>query len=144
MPPADTSYGLPARKRGTKKWLACVGADKIWIRPKGKAPEGVISGAIIEVFGHDIQFDVANTQEDLWVKTTSETAWEATNIPKVAGGQLGQCILAVWLLWAAGRICPLSWGGHGILRMDFGTSWSVARGQPIISILESRREIPSP
>lgn len=121
-----------------KNGLSVLAADKIWIRPKGKAPEGAIAGAIIEVFGHDIQFDVEKTSEDLWVKTTSETAWEATNAPKWPEGNW---VNVSWLFGSYGLLgeyAHFHGDGHGILRMDFGTSWSVARGQPIIDILESR------
>ena len=113
-------------------------ADKIWIRPKGEVPEGVVEGAVIEVNSHVIDMDVEKSTSEARVVTTSSTEWEATNVPKWPDGNW---INISWLTGAYGLLgewAHFHGDGHGILRMDFGTSWSVARGQPIAAIIKSR------
>ena len=116
-----------------------IDADKIWIRPKGEAPEGVVHRrAIIEVNGHVIDLDVDKSATEAAFQTTPSTEWEATNVPKWPDGNW---INISWLTGPYGLLgewAHFHGDGHGILRMDFGTSWSVARGQPIAEIIESR------
>lgn len=115
-----------------------IDASKIWVRPKGEAPEGMIQGAVIEVDGHVIDFDVVKSTTEARVSTFPETEWEATNVPKWPDGNW---LSVSWLTGPYGLLgkwAHFHGDGHGILRMDFGTSWSVARGQPIADIIGSR------
>jgi peptide/nickel transport system permease protein len=118
--------------------LAVVDASKVIIRPEGDAPEGVIVGDIIKVDTHQIKLDVEKDPVDIWVNTSSQTEWEATNVPKWPEGNW---VGVSWLFGPyglLGKYAHFHGDGHGILRFDFGTSWSVARGQSITMLIKSR------
>ena len=113
-------------------------ADKVSIRPKEDVPEGAIGGKIIEVVGNTIKLDVPAVTTDAWVRTNSDTQWEASNAPKWPEGQW---VKVSWLFGSNGllqKYAHFHGTGHGILRFDFGTSWRVARGKQISTIIGSR------
>ncbi len=131
-------WAIASRTEKTSEGLSIYEATKVWIRPESEAEENVIAGDIIEVKKHSLKIDVANEPEDIWLKTTPQTEWEATNAPKWPDGHW---MPVSWLLGPyglLGRYAHFHGDGHGVLRMDFGTSWAVARGQPIEMIIESR------
>jgi peptide/nickel transport system permease protein len=113
-------------------------ADKVWIRPEGEKPEDVVSGGIVKIDGHLIELDVDQTTTEAMITTSPETEWEATNVPKWPEGNW---VRISWLTGAngfLGNLAHFHGDGRGILRMDFGTSWSVARGRPIAKVIGAR------
>jgi len=99
-------------------------ANKVLIRPVGKAPEGVLKGAILEVDKHVLKIDLDNDPNNVWVKTSSATQWESSRAPE---WPKGNWISVSWLFGPyglLGRYAHFHGGGHGVLRMDFGISWS--------------------
>lgn len=61
--------------------LSIIDATKVMIRPEGESPDDAIVGAIIEVDGNQIKLDVEKDPVDIWVNTSQQTEWEATNAP---------------------------------------------------------------
>ncbi len=116
-------------------------ADQIWVRPeKDELPEGAIRGDIVDVLDYAIKIDLASSPEMIWVKAGAETAWMIApeSIPERPEGTW---VSVGWLFGQKGllgRYAQYHGTSHGILRLDFGTSWAVARGQPISMLLESR------
>jgi len=118
--------------------LSIIDATKVMIRPEGESPDDAIVGAIIEVDGNQIKLDVEKDPVDIWVNTSQQTEWEATNAPTWPEGNW---VGVSWLFGPyglLGKYAHFHNDSHGILRMDFGTSWAVAKGQPISMLIESR------
>ncbi|MBN2003474.1 MAG: ABC transporter permease [Anaerolineae bacterium] len=119
-----------------KDGLREITGDKIWIRPEGTAPEGALKGAILEVDKHTLKVDLEAVEDHVWVETSSDTAWEVLRAP---AWPRGNWISVSWLFGPyglLGRYAHFHGNGHGVLRMDFGRSWS--SNQPISDIIENR------
>lgn len=114
-------------------------ADKVWIRPEGEEPEReYFEAAIIEAEGSQIRADLARGEGTVLVKTSRQTEWTVPIAPKWPEGNW---VSVSWLFGPyglLGKYAPFHGDGHGVLRFDFGTSWAVARGQPIAGIIGSR------
>ena len=120
--------------------MEVIQAEKIWIRPEGETPEDVevIQAAIIEVDGGTIKADVTGVIADIWVETSQATEWEYANAPKWPEGTW---VNVSWLFGpygVLGKYAHFHGTDRGVLRFDFGKSWSVAHGQPISEIMQSR------
>ena len=120
--------------------LEVIQAEKIWIRPEGETPEDVevIQAAIIEVDGGTIKADVTGVIADIWVETSQATEWEYANAPKWPEGTW---VNVSWLFGpygVLGKYAHFHGTDRGVLRFDFGKSWSVARGKPISKIMQNR------
>ncbi len=114
-------------------------ARKVWIRPKGEEkPDDVIDAKIIKVEGTLIKADVTADVVDIYVQVSPETEWVVSNVPKWPEGHW---VNVSWLFGPYGLLgeyAHFHGDSHGVLRFDFGTSWSVARGQPIAKMMKSR------
>ncbi len=140
---AHVSAGYPiwvlGEKTGVREdGLIVIEAEKVWIRPKGKAPDNVIKATIIETVNHSMRVDVTADPVDAWINTSKATVWEAPAVPKRPDGNW---VSVSWLFGPyglLGKYAHFHGNGRGVLRLDFGTSWSVARGQTISGIIESR------
>lgn len=111
-------------------------ADKVWIRPEGEMPEGALKGAILLVNKNTLKIDLDADVNNIWVKTSPETQWETPRAPE---WPKGNWISVSWLFGPyglLGRYAHFHGGGHGVLRMDFGVSWSSR--QPISEIIANR------
>ncbi|MDF1514710.1 MAG: ABC transporter permease, partial [Anaerolineae bacterium] len=113
-------------------------ADKIWIRPDGEAPEDALVGLIVEVNDRYIELDVEKSSNEARIVATASTAWEAAIVPTWPEGNWVNISWLTGPYGLLGKYAHFHGDGHGILRMDFGTSWSVARGQPISGVIGSR------
>jgi peptide/nickel transport system permease protein len=127
-----------AEQVDTRSGLPLLEAQKIWLRPRGDAPEDVAKGAILEVDQHALKLDVTGETEDAWLKSTSATEWDVHDAPERPPGNW---VRVSWLFSTdglLGRYAHFHGDGRGVLRGDFGESWAVARGQPISKIIRSR------
>ena len=120
--------------------MEVIQAEKIWIRPEGETPEDVevIQAAIIEVDGGTIKADVTGVIADIWVETSQATEWEYANAPKWSESTW---VNVSWLFGpygVLGKYAHFHGTDRGVLRFDFGKSWSVARGKPISKIMQNR------
>ncbi len=122
---------------GTEGEYTVIKASKVWIRPKGKAPEDVVAGKIIKVVDSTIKVDVDRSATNALVKTDRNTMWEAPAPERPEGPWLN----IAWLTGPyglLGKYAHFHGDGKGILRFDFDKSWSLARGQPVAKIMLSR------
>lgn len=118
--------------------LPIVTATKVWIRPTGEQPAEAVAASIIKVDGGDMSVDVTGNPQDVVVSTSPETEWEVSTAPAWPDGNW---VNVSWLFGPyglLGRHAHFHGTSHGVARLDFGTSWSVARGQPIIEVMQSR------
>ena len=141
---AYASGGYPiwftGEQSGTREsdGLPVYGATKVWIRPTGERPEGAIAAKIIEVDTRDLKVDVDADPQDVWVATAPETDWEASTAPTWPDGNWANVSWLFGPYGLLGKHAHFHGRAHGVARLDFGTSWSVARGQPIVKVMESR------
>jgi peptide/nickel transport system permease protein len=114
-------------------------ATKVWIRPDEEEPdEEIVKGAIIETERGGMLIDVTGRPGNAVIQTSQQTEWVVNNAPKWPEGNW---VDVSWLFGPYGLLGELAHyhgAGKGVLRLDFGTSWAVARGQPIAGIMESR------
>jgi len=113
-------------------------AQKAWIRPEGEPKEAVIEAEIIKTEGAAMRVDVTRSPETALVKTTPQTEWEVPIAPKWPDGNWVPVSRIFGPYGLLGEYAHFHGDGHGVLRFDFGKSWSVARGQPISDIMASR------
>jgi peptide/nickel transport system permease protein len=125
--------------RGEKEEDGVVLATHIEVSPKGERPDGVLEVRVIEVQGPDIRTEKTGGEEVL-VRTTADTEFVIPDVePRPEDG--------VWLnvgwLFNPYRGLLGRWAGYhadrrGVLRLDWGTSWKLATGQPVIDQIGSR------
>ncbi len=113
-------------------------AQKVWVRPTGTAPEESLRGKMISVENGVLLIDVDNSPLTATVKTTGATEWTINDLPPREGSAW---VPVGWLFGAYGLLGNFShFHGeqHGVLRLDWGLSWSVARGQPVAELIMAR------
>lgn len=115
-----------------------VQAAHIDVAPPGNRPVGVVGGPVMEINGKEItiehapgdlrqavvdsettyafQDDMSRPEDGKWLKISAITG---------AGGLLGN--------WAG-----FHGDNRGVLRLDLGTSWRIATGQPVMELVKSR------
>jgi peptide/nickel transport system permease protein len=114
-------------------------ADKVWIRPEGEEPEEkIVKAAIIETDGSEMLVDLKGATETALIRTSEQTEWEVPIAPKWPEGNWVNVSFLFGPYGLLGKYAHFHGDAHGVLRFDLGTSWSVARGQPIAKILVSR------
>ncbi len=116
-------------------------ARKIWLRPTGEPPEGVVQGLIVKVYGHNLHVDVKGDPVDAWVETTEQTEWEVAPTIVEPKPEKGIWVNVSWLFGPYGLLgdyAHFHGESHGVARFDWGKSWAVARGQPISMLIKSR------
>lgn len=153
-PPATGRFyaepGLAYAKPGYPLWIqgevGPAGADgmpvitatHVWIRPTGEASEGVTKGRVISASKGLLKIDVDNNAVNAWAVVSPTTQWEVTDL---APRPKGAWVPVAWLFGQngiLGNLAHFHGTGHGVLRMDWGFSWSVARGQAVSSLIVSR------
>ncbi len=115
-------------------------AERIVAKPKGARPDDMLLEAtVFEVQGADLI--VERGQGDrATVRTTADTVFE---IPDVAPRpQDGVWLNVGWLFnpyrGLLGRYAGYHGSQRGVLRLDWGTSWRLATGQPIVELIKTR------
>lgn len=140
-----TDPGVALLRPGYKVWVAgetigedVIEATSIQAKPTGQRPPDVIEGTVIRVTGAVISLDVGSIRK-VTVKTTPNTRVtipDATERPAE-----GSWMNVSWLLGPYGMLGR--WAGFhgthaGVLRLDWGTSWKIATGQPVSMLIRSR------
>jgi len=122
-------------KDGLKIWRV----SKVHISGRGAMPkEYTLSGAVIKVENRTIRMDVDRQDTDIVLEATPETVWEVEGLaPRPEGAWLP----VGWFFGPAGLLgdyAHFHGTNHGVARMDWGKSWAIARGQPIVDLFKSR------
>ncbi len=103
--------------------------------------EVAVFGDSVRVNGPDVELITLNG-EHYTIRTDPETAFvfpegEGRSVP-----QEGRWVNVSWLFGAydspLSRYAGFNGSQHGILRLDFGFSWRVSSGQPVIDLISSR------
>jgi peptide/nickel transport system permease protein len=114
-------------------------ASYVEAKPTGTPPDDVYKLRVIEVQGPNMRTEYAGGQEVL-VKTTEETEFVipgAEPRPEdgswVDVGWLTNPYRGILSDWAG-----FHGNGHGVVRLDWGVSWKMAVGQPVVMLFASR------
>lgn len=140
-----TNPGVAHIKPGYKLWVSgemvredVIRATAIEARPTGTRPDDVIEGSVIRVMGSSMSLDVGGIRK-VTVETTPNTRF---TIPDAAERPAeGSWLNVSWLFGPYGLLG--GWAGFhgtgaGVLRLDWGTSWKIATGQPVSMLVRSR------
>ena len=135
---AHLSPGYTIRVRGEEE-EGIVQATYVEASPTGDRPADVIQVRVVEVQGPDILAEHVGGDEVL-IHTTPETEF-------VIPGALPRPVDGRWVnvgrLFNPYRGLLGRWAGYhsdrrGVLRLDWGTSWRLAIGQPVVMLYKAR------
>jgi peptide/nickel transport system permease protein len=117
-------------------------ADRVAVKPEGKRPADVtIFGRVVEQAGREVTLESLSGTDKYIVRTTPDTQWEFSPDDAQPRPQDGTWLNVSWLFGAdglLGRFAGFHGSAQGVLRLDWGTSWKVAAGQPVSDIIRSR------
>ncbi|HKZ84484.1 MAG TPA: ABC transporter permease subunit [Anaerolineae bacterium] len=124
--------------RGTETTPGEIHAVYIEAKPRGQRPDDMLGAKVEKVLSPNLEVTVGGTRKALII-TTPETAFVIPGVDPRP--EEGSWINISGLTGAYGLLGQ--WAGYhgekaGVARMDWGTSWSVANGQPVSAIVESR------
>lgn len=130
--------GYIVRVYGEKGDDEILRAEAIEARPSGERPEQAIEGKILNVNGPAVTLELGVGQK-LEIMTTPETRFTIPDAEERPSE--GTWLNLSGLLGPYGMLG--TWAGfhsdnHGLLRLDWGTSWRLAAGQPVLMLIESR------
>ena len=137
---AQLNPGLDIYVMGPKEGSTIQATYVQQVRPSDTRPEGAISVRISEIRGADLIGGPMGTQVRYTIHTGEQTQFVIPDLqPRPQEGSW----LDVRWLFNANRGLLGGWAGlhgenRGVLRLDWGTSWVLARGQPVTMLVESR------
>lgn len=137
--------GLPLIEPGYVIWVqgaadaeGVVQATHIDVVPSGNRPIGTLGGAVLEIDGKllTIEHGPADLRK---ARVSPATTYEFRD-PQTRPAA-GRWLDMSWLTGTYGWLGD--WAGfhgttRGVLRLDLGTSWRIATGQPVIELVKSR------
>jgi peptide/nickel transport system permease protein len=118
-------------------------ADQLRVKPPPteKAPEDVaISGMIISQERWDVLIENANGDQSTII-TSEGTAWEFPPGEAEPRPEEGRWANVAWLFGPGGllgKFAGFNGTTQGMVRLDFGWSWKLAKGQPVTDLIMSR------
>jgi hypothetical protein len=135
---AHINPGYTLWVRGEKDGESVLAA-RIEATPTGDRPEDMIEVRVIEMRGPDMEVERAGGEKVI-IRTTAETEWV---IPGATSRPEDGAWMNLGWLFNAYRGLLGRWAGHhanrrGVLRLDWGTSWKIATGQPVTMLIMSR------
>ncbi|MFQ5813379.1 MAG: ABC transporter permease [Anaerolineae bacterium] len=136
---ADLKPGYTIRVRGEEEDGGSVQATYVEAKPTGAREADVIEVRVVEVQGPDLVTERVGGDQVL-IHTTPETEFLIPgSAPRPADGTW----VNVGWLFNPYRGLLGRWAGYhsdrrGVLRMDWGTSWKLAVGQPVVMLYQAR------
>jgi peptide/nickel transport system permease protein len=114
-------------------------ANHVIATPTGDRPEDMSEVRVIEMRGPDMEVERAGGEKVI-IRTTAETEW---TIPRATSRPEDGAWLNLGWLFNPYRGLLGHWAGYhadrrGVLRLDWGTSWKIATGQPVTMLIMSR------
>lgn len=114
-------------------------ATRIEATPTGDRPDDMIAVRVIELRGADMEVERAGGEKVI-IRTTEETEFV---IPRATSRPEDGLWLNLKWLFNPYRGLLGHWAGYhadqrGVLRLDWGTSWKIATGQPVTMLIMSR------
>jgi len=117
-------------------------ARRVVVKPEGKQPDDVTAvGLVLEQQGQRITLELFGGARQYTVLTDKQTVFEFPPGEAQPRPEEGAWLDVNWLFGADGLLGPYAGfhgDGRGVLRLDWGTSWSMARGQPVADLIRSR------
>jgi peptide/nickel transport system permease protein len=116
-------------------------AERLVAKPQGERPKDAYIGLVVSQEGQEVILEPVGGARKYTILTDENTEFQFPAGEAQPRPQDGSWLDVSWLFGADGLLGKYA-GFHGwqkgVLRMDWGTSWSVARGQPVADILRSR------
>jgi peptide/nickel transport system permease protein len=145
---ADLNPGEPLWVWGQAGSSGNYQAEKVQVKPATTAqvPADVaVAGTIVSQRGWNVFITDINGHK-YTITTSKATQWEFPPGEALPRPTDGHWLNVSWLFGPGGLLGqyagfhgdPQGTSTQGILRMDFGTSWKLARGQPVIDLMKSR------
>ncbi len=140
------SPGLAYLKPGYEMWIlgnkrSDGSVDATWIKSRpdkdDERPEGSIQGKFYKAMGNSFVLERGEGQKTT-VHTSGDTEFIIPDRPEEPGGGW---VSVGWLFGSQGLLsqyAPYHGDTRGVLRMDWGNSWKIASGQPVIDLIKSR------
>ena len=140
---ARTVIETPEGREVKQEMLQTYDAASVTVKPPRDQTAGddvIITGLVLSQEGNNVIIESLNGDRYL-VRHTADTTFTFPTGEGLARPTEGRWLDISWLTGAEGILGR--WAGfngetHGILRMDFGFSWRVQPGQPVIDLFRSR------
>jgi peptide/nickel transport system permease protein len=117
-------------------------AERVVVKPEGEPPADVTAvGLVLEQEGQRITLEPFGGARRYTVFTDERTTFEFPPGEAQPRPAEGAWLDVSWLFGGdglLGRFAGFHGDGRGVLRLDWGTSWSMARGQPVADLIRSR------
>ncbi len=116
-------------------------ATSIQVRPQGERPEGAFVGKSLGGIGKVVWIEPSGGARVYELHVTQDTQWTFPPGTVRSRPTEGAWLNTGWLMGPEGllgRYAIFHGDGKGVLRLDWGTSWGVARGQSVLEIIQSR------
>ena len=134
---AHLKPGYPIRVRGEADGHV-IEATYVEAKPQGKPPAGALSLVVYQIEGSTIVAD--RGPERFTVHTSPETQFVIPGAP--ARPEEGTWLHVGWLSnpyhGILGPYAGFRGSQRGVVRLDWGTSWKLANGQPVLELVKSR------
>jgi peptide/nickel transport system permease protein len=118
-------------------------ATRVVARPEGEPPQDVtVTGRIVSQEGEKLELENIGATQRYVIITDQDTEFSFPAVGEVQPRpEDGAWLNVSWLFGSGGLLSKFA-GFHGtqrgVLRMDWGTSWKLAAGQPVSDIIRSR------
>ena len=140
--PAYLNPGYEVWVWGEMKDETTVDATEVWVKPRGERPDDVtLVGLVVSQTGRRVIIEPVGGARKYTVNTTRDTTWQFPPEEVQPRPQQGLWVNVGWLFGAdglLGRYAGFHGDQRGVLRLDWGTSWKLAAGQPVSDLLRSR------
>jgi peptide/nickel transport system permease protein len=116
-------------------------AARVAVNPEGQRPDDAVVGRVVEQEGRKVIIEPVGGLQKYTILTDGDTQWEFSPAEAQPRPEDGTWVNVGWLFGAEGLLGQ--WAGFhgddkGVLRLDWGTSWKLATGQPVSDIFRSR------
>ncbi len=139
--------GMAYLKPGYKLWVLGTqrpdgSVEATWIKSRPEAqderPAGALQGRLYQAQGGSFILERGEGQHTQ-VHINGDTQFLIPDRPETPSD--GGWVSVGWLFGnqgLLGRYAPYHGDGRGVARLDWGTSWKIASGQPVIGLIKSR------
>ncbi len=112
---------------------------RIWLRPSGDPASGLFSGNLLTVTRNMLTVDLMGIYSDTLVVPDEATEWIVNDPPERPTGD--GWVPVGWLFGPQGLLgeyAHFHGERRGVIRWDFGLSWTIATGLPVSDLIVSR------
>jgi peptide/nickel transport system permease protein len=117
-------------------------AQRLWSKPEGERPDDVAAvGRVLEQERRTVILEPVGGARKYTILTDEDTEFQFPIEEVQPRPEDGTWVNVSWLLGPGGLLgkwAGFHGDGKGVLRLDWGTSWRVAQGQPVSDMIRSR------